>query len=432
MLFPIWDQFMIMLLTLLFIAGCAPLPDLEGEETTEVEEAQTLSKEELDFLIGKYRSFANEDWKHGNYETAKQYYDSVLTYDYDHKINVYRALADCCINLKDHQGAIKNYETGIKYFPDDDYLHRSWAHMYKGMGQYDDAIEQQLEAIRIKPENVEFKLTLAEMYIKAEDFDGAIDTYQELMEMLPDDESLRKKYELLVMTQRDPEEFLQTLKEGVAAFPTDFARRLSYANALLDQGMNKEAADEYRNYSEQVPDDAKGWNGQAKANDNLENTQAAIAAYKKVVSLEPKNSDAMVAIGEDYLALKNWGKVRTWSKKALSADPNAGSAWILLGDAYQASADISSGENAPKYNDKLVFLIAYGLYKKASASSDIDASSDGERGMHFLKASELIPAKEDRFMNKTKVLPVGSQYKWINKSWAEIKYIDSYLKSLDG
>jgi hypothetical protein len=70
-----WDQFMIMLLTLLFIAGCAPLPDLEGEETTEVEEAQTLSKEELDFLIGKYRSFANEDWKHGNYETAKQYYD---------------------------------------------------------------------------------------------------------------------------------------------------------------------------------------------------------------------------------------------------------------------------------------------------------------------------------------------------------------------
>jgi len=427
-----WKRYMIMFLALVFMAGCAPLPDLEEEEGTETEAVQTLSKAELDELIGKYRSFAHEDWKKGKYEEAKQYYDSVLTYDYDHKINVYRALADCCINLKDHEGAIHNYETGIKYFPDDDYLRSSLALVYKGMGRIEESIEQQLEAIRIKPENIDFKMSLAELYVKAEDFDGAIKTYQELMEMLPDDESIRKKYELLVMTQRDPEEFLQTLREGVEAFPADVARRLSYANALLDQGLNKEAVAEYRKYSEQVPDDAKGWNGQAKANDNLENTQAAIAAYKKVVNLEPKNSIAMVAIGEDYLTMKNWNKVRIWSKKALSADPKAGSAWVLLGDAYQESADISSGEKTPSYNDKLVFLIAYGLYKKASTSQDIDAASDGERGMHYLKASELIPAKEDWFMNKGKIFPVGSQYKWIDKSWAETKYIEKYLESLGG
>ena len=52
--------------------------------------------------------------------------------------------------------------------------------------------------------------------------------------------------------------------------------------------------------------------------------------------------------------------------------------------------------------------------------------------MHFLKASELIPAKEDRFMNRKKVLPVGEDYKWIDKNWQEVRYINIYLKSLDG
>ena len=79
---------MILFLALVFMAGCAPLPDLEEEETVEAEAVQTLSKAELDALIGKYRSFAHEDWKQRKYETARQYYDSVLTYDYDHKINV--------------------------------------------------------------------------------------------------------------------------------------------------------------------------------------------------------------------------------------------------------------------------------------------------------------------------------------------------------
>lgn len=427
----LWKHILILFLTFVFIIGCAPLPDLEGDEEIETESIPTLSKEEMENLTKRYHSFAHEYWKQGNYEIASQYYDSVLTYDYNHKINVYRALADCCINLKDHESAVNNYETGIKYFPDDAYLRSSLAHMYKSMSRIEDAIEQQIEAIRIKPEDIDYKQTLAEMYIKAEDFDGAIKTYQELMEMLPDDESIRKKYELLFMTQRDPEEYLQILKEGVEAFPADGARRLAYANTLFDQGANQLAAEEYSKYTNQMPEEAKGWSGLAKANDNLGKYKSAIEAYKQVINFEPANTEAMVAIGQDYLTMKSWKSVRIWAKRALAADANTGSAWVLLADAYQTSADIASGES-PDYYDKLAFLIAYGLYKKASSSADIDAASEGERSMHFLKASELIPAKEDRFMNRKKVLPVGEDYKWIDKNWQEVRYINIYLKSLDG
>ena len=426
-----WQRLMILLTALALVAGCAPLPDLEMEDYEDIDAAPALSKAEMDSLTNLYRSFAHEYWKQRNYETAAQYYDSVLTYDYDHKYNVYRALADCCINQQDHDGAIKNYETGINYFPDDAYLRSSLAHMYRNLNRFEEAIDQQLEAIRIKPEEVDYKHTLAEMYIKVENFDNAITTYEELAEMLPDDVVINKKLTDLYMTQRDPEQYLQILKEGVEAFPADGARRIKYASALFDQGSNQMAADEFGKYTAQEPDEMRGWKGLAQANDNLGRFKAAIEAYKHVIKIEPENTEVMVAIGYDYLTLKSWGKVRTWAKRALATNAEAGTGWVLLGEAYQASADIASGDT-PDYYDKLVFLIAYGQFKKATASADFDARNAGERGMRFLKGSELIPSKEDRFMNRKKTMPIGEHYKWINHNWAEVKFIDGYLKSLDG
>ena len=95
-------------------------------------------------------------------------------------------------------------------------------------------------------------------------------------------------------------------------------------------------------------------------------------------------------------------------------------------------ADVTSGDK-PKYNDKLVFIVAYGLYERASNSSDPQVRNDGIRAMNSLKSTILETEKmvEDWFQyeyNKEgTVRPYKFDYKWIEKDWPEVKYINTYL-----
>ena len=90
----------------------------------------------------------------------------------------------------------------------------------------------------------------------------------------------------------------------------------------------------------------------------------------------------------------------------------------ILAKIYSASA--TSGQEELRYNDKLVFLIAFGLYND---SNELSTAAK-------LKASGLLPSKSDYFMNKDKLFPTGNNYNWINKDWEEVKYIKTYLEKL--
>ncbi len=422
--------FFALLVSLTLYFGCAPLPPAE-EELVEEEEAMLpeLTEAERDSIMNVHRSFAHEYWKQGNYEKALAYFDTIRTLDYEHEHKIYRALADCYINTGQIEEAIEAYEEGVKYFPEDDYLHASLSHMYRNQGWYEEAIEQLKAAIEIKPDEIEYKKTLAELYEKADDWDGAIRTYEELTQLLPEDTGLKDKLDNIIRQHRNPEEYLSALKEGIEQFPDDMERRYKYAQTLIDQGYNRKAAEEFRFYAKQMPDDTKGWKGLANSLDNLGETRGAIKAYKKLVDLEPDNLEAMTAIGKDYLLLNEWQQARNWGYRALAKDSQYGPAWILLGDLYQKAADDASGDQL-KYDDKLVYTIAYGFYKRAATSSDPQARSDAKRSMAMLKNSEAVPSKSDKFMHLKDTRPTDEAYNWIDENWNETKYIDEYLEEL--
>ncbi len=341
-----------------------------------------------------------------------------------------RSWADCFLHRDMLDSALLAYEEGVVYFPDDDYLHNSLAIMYYNEGRLDAAIEQAKEAVRIKPDEVRYVRFLKDLYLKVEDYDHAIETLRRLTELLPDDPNVNQELLNLIRAQRDPEEYLKSMAEAVQKFPDDPQRRINYASALLEQGQNRKAADEFEAYLRMKPDDADGWRGLAKARDNLGRYARAIAAHCKVIDLEPGALREMVAVGQDYLALNNWVQARAWAQKALRKNPKFGPGWMLMGDIYNRAADVGAGET-PKYNDKLVFVIAYGLYEKAAHSSDPRSRSQGDREMQILKNGELVPSAQDRFMHKNTIRPSGSAYEWINLEWPEVKYIDEYLKRLD-
>ncbi len=415
------------------LQGCLPPPPLEDNSQQQVapkKEEPSITPEERMMMIKKYRSFAYQAWKNKDYEKACRHLDTVRVYDIDHTETIYRSWADCFYNLGKLDSVLVAYEEGIKYFPDDDYLRNSLAIMYLNEGRIEEAIEQQIESIRIKPDDSNYIRSLADLYLKIEDYDKVIETLQRLAELKPDDAVLNQELLNLIKAQRDPEEFLKELAEAVKNFPDDPPRRFAYASGLLDQGQNEKAAEQFVIYTKAKKDDVKGWRGLAKARDNLAQYEQAISAHRKVVDLEPGALKEMVSIGQNYLALKRLLDARSWAQKALAKNPNFGPAWMLMGDVYSKAADVQAGET-PKYNDKLVFVIAYGLYERAANSPDPRARSQGDREMRILTGSELVPTKEDRFMHMRETRPTGEVYKWINHDWNEVKYIDKFLKKLD-
>jgi len=394
------------------------------------EKRSELSKAERDSIIAIYRSFAYERWKNGDWETARKHFNTVRFHDLEHKHNIYRTWADCFVREGLMDSALYAYQEGVNYFPDDDYLRNSLAIMYRNSGRLDEAIEQQKAVVRLKPEQTEYLRGLAELYESAENWDAAIDAYQQLTKLQPDNPDLHQRLTDIIRIHRNPEEYLQAMREAVDKFPDDPVRRFEYASALLEQGHNKEAVKEFRQYIKLRPMDPEGPRGLAHALQNLGNFELALGALEDVIKLKPESLPDIIEVGKVHLELGNWSKARSLALRAIGIDQNYGPAWVLMGDIYYKAADMASGDS-PKYNDKLVFLVAYGLYGKATSSSDPQTRSDGDRRRQIIRSGELIPSKEERFMHMRQVRPTGETYKWIDNDWPEVKYIDEFLKELD-
>lgn len=417
---------------MMLLNGCAPLPPIEEQKPTgEVVKSQEpdIPQAVRDSVIMVRRSFGYERWKNGDYAAALEHLHIVRNFDIKHEQNIYRILADCYFKMQNPDSSLWAYEEGVKFFPQDDYLHSSLAILLRNKGNLPEAVKQQEAAVQIKPKEISYLQILKDLYIRAADYQKAIETLQQLKELAPDDAAISNELTELVRSHRDPEEYIAVLQAEVNKNPGDSGRLLQLANALFEQGRNQEAGERYEQYTKMHPEDAAGWKGLACCRDNLSQYEAAISAHRKAVDLDPGDLSAMITIGQDYLTLKNWINARTWAKKALALNGDYGPAWLLMGDIYSKAADAGAGET-PKFNDKLVFAIAYGLYERAANSSDPQARSQGARAMQTLKGSELVPTKEDRFMNQGRKRPSGKAYEWIDLSWTEVSYLDDYLAKL--
>lgn len=438
--FQILSLFILTAVAITIVFGCAPLPPIDGVEVKETKVEETdLSKAVRDSIILVRSSFAYEYYKNGDYSAAREHYGVIYANDIDREKNIYRTWADCFVRAGEMDSALFVYEEGVKYFPDDAYLHSSLAIMYRNANRIDDAIREQKEALRIKVGNIDYLMTLADLYEIAENWEAALETYKAVATENPNDADINRRIINITRTHFDTEEYLATMKEAVEQFPDDPKKRFDYGMALLEQGQNEAALEQLTLYSGKVVDDIDGWQALSKIHANLGNFSASIDAQTKIMELQLGSEmeefkkqlpSTFVGIGSNYLNLGKWSKARKYAYKALEQSPGFGPAYVLLGNIYYQAADAASGAS-PKYNDKLVYTIAYGQYRKASKSDDPESRSDGERWMSALKGGELIPSKEERFMHSRDSRPKGEKYAWIGENWTETKYIDSYLKTLD-
>ncbi|MDB4107376.1 hypothetical protein N8368_03565 [Bacteroidia bacterium] len=143
-------------------------------------------------------------------------------------------------------------------------------------------------------------------------------------------------------------------------------------------------------------DDTKATSYYNKAADLATTDEAKYAIYIKLAKTAKNN--------------KQYSTVRDYARKALAINANSGEAYILIGDAYAASASsCGSGE----LGRAGVYLVAVDKYAKAKS---VDPSAAENAQIKINKYSAYFPNKEDAFF---KGINAGASYRvgcWIGET----------------
>jgi tetratricopeptide (TPR) repeat protein len=150
----------------------------------------------------------------------------------------------------------------------------------------------------------------------------------------------------------------------------------------------------------------------AKAFSRKGDDSKAVSYYNKAADLATTDEakyDIYIKLAKTAKNNSQFSTVRDYARKALSINPNSGEAYLLIGDAYAASASSCGGD----LGRGGVYLVAVDKYVKARS---VDASVAGDANTKIAKWSAYFPDKESAFF---KGITAGSSYTvgcWIGES----------------
>jgi len=136
--------------------------------------------------------------------------------------------------------------------------------------------------------------------------------------------------------------------------------------------------------------------------------------YNEAISLEEdgsKKADMYYELGLLYFTnMNNYGKARQAARSALSADPNCGKAYMLIGKVYAAGGK-DCGESA--FEKKSLYWLVVDQFQKAK---NIDPSLASDANQLIARYSEHFPSQQDAFwvdVKEGQSITIGC---WINET----------------
>jgi len=372
------------------------------------------ARKKYEFELAKSWSFGWENYKNKQYERATKHFWKLVKIDTIQKFpRVYRYLGDSYFKLNQPDSAQLVFEMGAKKHPEDPHLHRMLGYLLLQREQIAEAIDEYEKVMELEPESVEDLKQLAALYVRADRVNDGIATYERILEIDPDNVEAQKNLSELLRTTGDIEGVIAA-KLKVAEQDSQNAQvRFDLGKLYFDQGEYEKAIMWFNELLQLSPTDIQAMEYIGQSYQRLEQYGKAIGQFKKILEIEPKNKRVMCEISRCYTELDNFASARSYALRALGVDKAYGLGWIVLGEAYEASAErCDIGDGTLGYDDKLVYELAYQKY--ARAARDLEFKGDAESKINYLKP--LLPTNEDVFMHSTDKRPATSCYEWIPDS----------------
>ncbi|MBU4486318.1 MAG: tetratricopeptide repeat protein, partial [Candidatus Delongbacteria bacterium] len=408
-----------------------------SEENTHKEvkavEKIVLSDENIN-EIKKYSSFVQTKKKQKKYREMIEYINHIMQIDpdFDYAKNIllfWRGNGYEELGIKD--SAKVDYERFSELKPDYSQVLVQLDYIYVTEGNIEKAIEIAKKMIELDSKDKTLLKKIGKYYyqlaenLKEEDPNDpeieenascAIDCFEEYIESCPEDEEINNLLTFLISKFLDQQALKVKLECNLKMNPDDLKTIERLSMIYYDEGNGSKAADLLEKLLEQQPNNLKAIKRLIKINKT--NIEKSIFYNQRAMKLDDANEIYNINLAKLYVEKKRFADARSECIKARtknSKNMNIFKAWASI---YTES--IGACEVNIEYQDKLVFVISYGLYETANDT----------RRLHAMKESGQVPCKSDFFTNKNTRLPTRECYKWINTEWDEVKYIETFLKAL--
>lgn len=363
--------------------------------------------------IRQWYSFGSEYFKNKSYKSALPYLWKVFLNDSTkYARNAIRKIADSYFNLQMADSTLIASYRGLALFPDLVRLHYYAGYIQENLGKFKCAIPHYEALVESEPENTQYLEKLAFLYFKDEDL-KALKVQEKLVTLDPTNSKYSElQAEMIRALIGDGKELLNALKESFEKDPDNVNTAFNYGSTASKQGEYNQALVPLTRVIEKLDNKhTKAYKIRAQCYEGLEQFGSAIADYKKIVELEPDNAEIMCAIANAYRNQNQFSKGRYWVRKALSVKSGYGLAYLTMGEIYESAVSKCQSGRDRKYDDGLVYEMAYDEYEKAL--KDPAFKSTAKSRMNSLKP--FLLTREELFMNQNrKKLKEPCYTSWIN------------------
>lgn len=179
-------------------------------------------------------------------------------------------------------------------------FHRDLSLAYRGLGQYEEAIQQY--KLSLTPESTAGNyLDLALLYQEVEQPENAISSYKKALDINSDKVSSYLNLGRIYLEQKQFQEAVKTLKQGVEINPSFEALRFELGRAYYLNEEFEQAKQQFEKVVENNKNNYRAYYflGQISVNNNR--IQTAVNYFNEAVKYNPDYADAYIALGDLFV-----------------------------------------------------------------------------------------------------------------------------------
>jgi len=254
-------------------------------------------------------------------------------------------------NTGDYDGAVAAYKAALDKRPGYEHARRSLANDLVRLGrrararkQHDEAVAAAREAIDVQPQNAGAHLELGLALAEAGEIDSAVEALKQATRL--DRDSARAHMSLGVLLANETEDAdgaLAEFEEVIRIEPGNAEARANMGIVLIRKGATERAADVLDEATRLDPQDRSAFNSLGAIRKQMGDYGAALAAFDHALQIDPDYALARVNRGALLLwELGAYGEAATDCEAVLRIDPDDVRAHCLLAEARRRKGEFES------------------------------------------------------------------------------------------
>ena len=287
-------------------------------------------------------------WRGGKYakpQEAVQYLNNAINLRHQYA-DAYVARGLAYHDLSQHDNAIKDYETAIRFESKNPYAYNNRGTIYVDLEQYQHAVEDFNQAIKLKPDYAYAYSNRGAIYDDLGQYQRAIDDCNKAIRLEPGLASAYVNRAKAYINMAKYQEAMVDCNQAIRLDP-DFAMAYNNRGIAFDElGKHQQAIEEFNKTIRLKPNADIAYVNRAKAYIHLSQYQKAIDDCNEAIRLKPNNAYAYINRGLAYGNLGENLKVIDDCNEAIRIKPdfamaynNRGIAYILLNDSIRGCSD---------------------------------------------------------------------------------------------